>query len=346
MRGRRYMRHLKFNKLISRRCFMGGVAALGAATIFGAEKKHYQHSIGDGQLSPLFTLIKDNSVVRTDRAETIVPWWSFTKTVIAAAALVLVRDEKLALDASLPGKPYTLRQLLQHRSGLPDYGGLPEYHEAVAGGEEPWSRAVFLKKANADKLLFEPGHGWQYSNLGYGLIADLIEQTTKQNLNDSLQSLVLNPLAVMKTRIALESADLKSVFMGDEKDYHPGWVFHGLLVGPLQESALFLHRLMTGTLLTPSLLDEIRKTHVLDDVPIGERPWVKPGYALGLMRGPVTGGLILEGHSGEGPGSVIAVYIAPEEMGHPTAAVFYSKMDITLVENFAVTMLINGNKDD
>lgn len=42
--------------------------------------------------------------------------------------------------------------------------------------------------------------------------------------------------------------------------------------------------------------------------PIPGRPWLAPGYALGLMRGPVAGGLVLAGHTGCGPGSVLAVY--------------------------------------
>lgn len=54
-----------------------------------------------------------------------VPWWSFGKTVIAAAALVLVRDRVLALDDAIDGQAYTLRQLLQHQAGLADYGPLP-----------------------------------------------------------------------------------------------------------------------------------------------------------------------------------------------------------------------------
>ncbi len=52
-----------------------------------------------------------------------VPWWSLTKTALAAAALALVAGGALALDRPLPGKPFTLRQLLQHTAGVPDYGG-------------------------------------------------------------------------------------------------------------------------------------------------------------------------------------------------------------------------------
>jgi hypothetical protein len=42
--------------------------------------------------------------------------------------------------------------------------------------------------------------------------------------------------------------------------------------------------------------------------PIPGRPWITPGYGLGLMQGSIDGGHSLAGHSGCGPGSVMAVY--------------------------------------
>ena len=76
-------------------------------------------------------LVREGAVVTSSGDAADVPWWSFGKTVIAAAALALVRDGQLALDEPLPDRPYTLRQLLQHRAGLTEYGRLPAYHEAV-----------------------------------------------------------------------------------------------------------------------------------------------------------------------------------------------------------------------
>jgi CubicO group peptidase (beta-lactamase class C family) len=53
-----------------------------------------------------------------------VPWWSFTKTVLAVAALRLVERGVLSLDEKIAGEPFTLAHLLRHEAGFPDYGGL------------------------------------------------------------------------------------------------------------------------------------------------------------------------------------------------------------------------------
>ncbi|MEE1886735.1 serine hydrolase [Pseudomonas sp. 137P] len=73
------------------------------------------------------TLSNGRFITQSLQAEPCVPWWSFTKTVLAATALTLVRDRRLALDASLPETTYTLRQLLRHEAGLAEYGELPAW---------------------------------------------------------------------------------------------------------------------------------------------------------------------------------------------------------------------------
>jgi len=51
-----------------------------------------------------FAVIEDGALVAGTNADAVVPWWSFTKTVIAAAALVLVQQKRLALDRPLAGR--------------------------------------------------------------------------------------------------------------------------------------------------------------------------------------------------------------------------------------------------
>jgi CubicO group peptidase (beta-lactamase class C family) len=151
-----------------------------------------------------------------------VPWWSFTKTVLAAAALALVRDGRLVLDDAVQDRPFTLRQLLQHRAGVANYGGLAAYHEAVARGDEPWPAAELLERTAAGRLRYEPGQGWDYSNIGYLMVRELIEQTTGEELNTAIFRLVLRPLGIEEARIASTPADLASVAMGSASSYHPG----------------------------------------------------------------------------------------------------------------------------
>ena len=236
-----------------------------------------------------------------------VPWWSFTKTVIAAAVLALVRDGRLALDAMLDGRPYTLRQLLQHRAGVADYGPLAAYHDAVARGDDAWPATDLLARANAEHLIYRPGERWAYSNIGYLFVRRLIEQTTGQELGAALAALVLRPLGIEGARLAVRREDLASVTMGQNHAYDPRWVYHGLLVGPLADAAWLLHRLMTGPFLPAELKRAMLARHPLD-VPIVGRPWTTPGYGLGLMTGGVTGGISIAGHTGGGPGTVVAIY--------------------------------------
>ena len=107
--------------------------------------------------------------VHSDNGSAIVPWWSITKTALAACALLLVAGGRLELDRPLAGRKYTLRQLLQHTSGLGCYTDTPDYEAAVDGHEEPWSGDQHALFASGTPL-FEPGHGWNYSNSGYFLV--------------------------------------------------------------------------------------------------------------------------------------------------------------------------------
>jgi CubicO group peptidase (beta-lactamase class C family) len=280
-----------------------------------------------------YALAEGGEVTAEHGADAAVPWWSVTKTVIAAAALALVRDGKLALDDPVRHRPYTLRQLLQHRAGLVSYGGV-FYQEAVTRGDDPWPVPSLLARVDADRLRYPPGQGFDYSNVGYLLVRDIIEQASGDPLGRALDRLVLSPLGIAEARIALARADLYDVAMGDAAGYHPGWVYHGLLVGPLRAAAVLLDRLMSGALLQPALLAAMCALHPLGAPPAG-RPWRTIGYGLGLMGGATEHGRRVLGHTGVGPGSVIAVYHFPDETPRRTAASFALGTDETAVERSA-----------
>jgi CubicO group peptidase (beta-lactamase class C family) len=271
--------------------------------------------------------VDNGKVVSATGVQAPVPWWSFTKTVIAAGALVLVRDGRLALDEPLPGRPYSL---LQHRAGVAEYGALPAYHEAVARGDDPWPIAELIERTDAGRLRFAAGTRWSYSNIGYLFVRQLIEAACDAPLGAALQRLVLGPLGMDGARIAARPDDLAGVEMGEAASYHPGWVYHGLMVGPLRQAALLLARLMTGTLLPRELLVQMRS-------PLDLGPWAGLGYGLGLLVGTTTHGTRVAGHTGKGPGSVIAVYHAVEQ-GRTTAA-FTTADDPTSVEHAAFAVL-------
>lgn len=286
----------------------------------------------------LFSLVSNGSPLTPEQPETTVPWWSFTKTVLAAAALSLVRDGLIDLDDTVHEGPFTLRQLLRHEAGLADYGELAQYHAAVAGDETPWPADEMLQRLEAGRLRYTPGNGWRYSNVGYLFVVRLIERVTALSLEEALTQRVFSPLGLSHARIARTRADLNGVSMGTARTYNPGWVYHGLLVGPLEDAALCLDRLLAGHLLPNALLHEMQTVYALGG-PIAGRPWLAPGYGLGLMQGAVESGLILSGHTGGGPGSVVAVYRSVNGDDTASCAVFHEGADEGGVEAAAVEHL-------
>jgi CubicO group peptidase (beta-lactamase class C family) len=286
----------------------------------------------------MFSLLSNGRPLRHDENGASVPWWSFTKTVLSAASLTLVRDGWVRLDDAVLEGPFTLRQLLRHEAGLADYGELAEYHASVFRGEASWPADDMIQRLDATRLRYEPGAGWQYSNVGYMYVARLIERVTGLTLEEALMQRVLSPLGLSDIRIARTPTDLAGVCFEDASAYDPAWVYHGLLVGPLSGAALFLDRLLAGHLLPESLLRDMQTARALGG-PIPGRPWVSHGYALGLMQGAVDTGLSLSGHTGVGPGSVIAVYRCTQGANTATCAVFREDSDEGLAEAQVVNRL-------
>jgi CubicO group peptidase (beta-lactamase class C family) len=235
-----------------------------------------------------------------------VPWWSVTKTVLSIAALRLVEKGTLPLDGNLPEYPFSLRQLLRHEAGLPDYGAIAQYHADVEAGKAPWPVERLLAVAEADRLRYAPGTSWGYSNIGYLLVAQLIERNSGQDLAEALADNVFGPAGLASPRLAKEPGDLADVQMGGATGYHPGWVYHGLIVGTVADAARLLWLLANGRLLQPMTFADMMHPHALPNFRSAVHP--DPAYGLGLMLRATNPTMHPVGHTGEGPGSRIAVY--------------------------------------
>ena len=268
-----------------------------------------------------FWISSDRTEGARGDASLLFPYWSFTKTVIAICALKLRERGQLDLDTRIEGERYTLRHLLNHTAGLPDYSALPDYHQAVAADEEPWPRDQLLQAALAKGVLFAPGEGWSYSNVGYMLARERIELVSGQSLAVLVDEIVCRPLGLRNIGLATTREQFRRIHWQGAATYHPGWVYHGCLIGTARDAARLLDGLIGGKLLSAATLDEM-----LRQIPLGglidNRPWTDCGYGLGLMIGSMGGSGRAIGHSGGGPFSTNAVYHFPDRRHPMTIASF------------------------
>jgi D-alanyl-D-alanine carboxypeptidase len=266
--------------------------------------------------------------------------YSVTKTLLAVAALRLVEEERLDLDgpiqATLPEvplrQPVTVRQLLNHTGGLPDYAATREYADDLrADPGAPWTADEFLARTLWQGLRFPPGHGWAYSNIGYLLVRQAIERVARRSLREALSDLIFEPLGLRRTAVAETLDDTRCLAPGYTAEldrdgrlhdvsrrYHPGWVSHGVVSSSAPEVAQILEALFAGRLLGPALLAEMLEAVAVP----GTHPMIaKPGYGLGLMVDLGSVGGRVAGHGGEGPGYSTAAFHFPTAAGHRLTSV-------------------------
>lgn len=272
------------------------------------------------------------------------PYWSFTKTVIAICALKLSENGVLDLDEQIEGQEYTLRQLLQHTSGLADYGQLGGYHRDVAASLAPWSREKLLHEVFALGRLFRAGEGWSYSNVGYMLARERIEQLAGKSFAAMVSEFIAEPLGLKSLAVATTQQQFSCLHWKAAANYHPGWVYHGCLTGTAGDAAQILNALFNGKLFNNNQPDNGTMQQMLVRYPLGGalagRPWTNFGYALGLMSGEVGEGLRAIGHSGGGPFCVNAVYHFPDCADPITIACFTRGVDEGCAEFFATRLAL------
>ena len=281
-------------------------------------------------------LDKHGSVLRDDVPEALFPWWSFTKPVLAVLVLRAVKAGKLDLDAPFEGNRFTLLQILQQRSGLPDYRPLPAYKKAVEAGEAPWTADRMLSEANYPELAYEPGKRWLYSNVGYFLLRQLLERTHNAPLSDIMISEIFTPLR-LNARLAETQDDFEKIHWGNANGYHPDWVYHGCIMGTSLDAARMMQALIGDKLLTETSRN-LMLTQQMHGGPIPGRVWSEIGYGLGMMIGSTDKVGRVIGHAGCGPFCANQVCYFPDLPNQPTVATFVKGGNEAPAEYEAITI--------
>jgi CubicO group peptidase (beta-lactamase class C family) len=132
---------------------------------------------------------------------------SISKQFVAAAVMLLVQEDRIGLDDPidqyLPYLPsewlgVTVRQLLTHTSGIPDYEEIRTYdvYRFRLTPEE------VIQIAHSRPMDFAPGTGWYYSNTGYFLLSMIVERIEGRPLGRVLHDRIFGPLGMTQTRMA------------------------------------------------------------------------------------------------------------------------------------------------
>jgi D-alanyl-D-alanine carboxypeptidase len=206
---------------------------------------------------------------------------SVTKAFVATVVLQLAGERKLSLADSverwLPGvvpdgSRITLRQLLNHTSGLFDYVEEPGFVERQrATPTKAWTPAQLVAIATAHDPLFAPGARWSYSNTGYILLGLVVEKATNHSLASELRKRIFAPLHLRATSFDTGTRMTGRYAHGYTRLRGPGLtdisvvsatVFGaaGAVVPNADDLARFFRALLDGDLLRPGLLARMKTT--------------------------------------------------------------------------------------
>jgi D-alanyl-D-alanine carboxypeptidase len=272
--------------------------------------------------------------------------YSITKIFTATLILEFCQEGRLALDDRLANwfphvsraDRITVRQLLNHTAGIPDYGALRSYHESLKTAPLiPWSFERFAAETFDKGLLFDPGQGWAYSNPGYMLLKRVLEEVTDASFSVLVAERIARPLGLRRTFAAETINDLAALAPGmsntlstdgSPRDvrthYHPGWVSHGVIASTASDLVAFVDSLFRGALLSRHSLDQmielVRVPMDPETLPDVRSRRGTPGYGLGLMGDPISPWGLLLGHNGGGPCYSASVFHAVDLDGATVCA--------------------------
>ncbi|WNF28413.1 serine hydrolase domain-containing protein [Streptomyces sp. C11-1] len=243
---------------------------------------------------------------------------SNTKSFTAVVVLQLVGEGKIDLDAfvdtylpglvrgeGIDGNRITVRQLLQHTSGL------PEYSNHLGDDVRYYAPRELLATALRHPAEFVPGKSWKYSNTNYVLAGLIVQKVTGRPLADEIDRRVVRRAGLRHTYFPAPGdarirephphgyhQESKERPLRDITEMDPSWGWAaGQMISTSTDLNRFFGELLSGRLLPPAQLAQMRST-VPAEATFG------PGarYGLGLVSRPLPCGGLSWGHGGSFPG--------------------------------------------
>lgn len=181
---------------------------------------------------------------------------SISKLYDAVAVTKLVGDGRLSLDKTIAdylpelvgrienAEQITLRLMIQHRSGIPNFTDTPNFWGAPTETYEESLALILDKPAN-----FEPGEAYEYCNTNYLLLNKIMDEELGYPNFQFIQEEILKPLNLRNTFGSLDEVDIDDVMSG----YHVGYPHdlkgdeHGMLA-TAEDVGTFLRALNDGSL--------------------------------------------------------------------------------------------------
>ncbi|MCO5999029.1 serine hydrolase domain-containing protein [Actinoallomurus rhizosphaericola] len=262
---------------------------------------------------------------------------SVTKTFVATVILQLAGDGRLSLDDTverwLPGvvsgngndgRAITIRNLLQHTSGIhddyPDYTSAEDFYQHRY---DTYTAEQIVARAMRHRPDFQPGTDWSYSNTGYVLLGMVIQRVTGHPWHEEVRDRIVRPLGLRHTFWPGTSPTLPRPHAETYQRFESG----GPLVDVTEQVGLvgngeaglvsttadldrFFRVLLGGRLLPPAQLAQMKQA-----VPVGEKfeplmPGARDG--LGIFSRPLSCGGTYWGHEGGDSGWITATGVTAD----------------------------------
>ena len=266
---------------------------------------------------------------------------SITKTFVATVVLQLAAEGRLSLNESvqkwLPGvitghgyhpAQITIRQLLQHTSGLRDYTSDPLFQTAQALAQT-WRPQQLVDIA---LRLGPPVHGWLYSNTNYILLGMIIQKVTGHSPITEIRRRILVPLGLHDTSFPLTSTQIPRPYAHGY--YGPidatnlvnpsvAWTA-GAMISTVDDVARFYRALLTGRLLPAAQQRELLAAIPVDD----QGELFAEHYGLGIYRVQLPCGTAWASDGGYPGGFKTFAYTSPD--GYRQAVMVYNDFKMSL----------------